>query len=63
MTYQIKSVFTDQHIVKRADQPTGFDLGLRHHVVHQRNPLTMNGCLNHHGAMAKDWPLLHVDML
>ncbi|MNW13536.1 hypothetical protein D3C71_2115180 [compost metagenome] len=63
MTYQIKSIFTDQDVVKRAYQSPGFDLGLRHHVIHQRNPLPMHRSLNHHGAVAENRPLLYINVL
>ena len=63
MTYQIKSVFTYQHVVKRADQATGLNLHLRHHIIDQRHALTMHGGLYHHRAVAEDRPLLHINML
>ena len=63
MTNQIKSIFTDQNIIKRANKTSGLDFRLRHHVICQRHSLPVNSRLQHHGAMAKNWPLLNVDMI
>jgi type IV secretory pathway TrbD component len=38
MTNEIKRILTDQNIIKRADQTARLNLGLRHHIVGQRDP-------------------------
>jgi len=45
MTNQIKSVLTDQNIIKGADQAAGLNFGLRHDVVSQRHALSVDGSL------------------
>ncbi len=45
MTNQIKRILADQYIIKRADQATCLNFGLRHDVVRQRHALPVNGRL------------------
>lgn len=62
MANKVKRILTDQNIIKRTHQTTGFNFGLRHNVVGQRHALPVNGRLQHHRAMAENRPLLHINM-